>query len=326
MQLRLVVVVPIVMAVATSALAQTQRRKTQKSRSSPSAPATGLARHLPPPDWDRCVEKIRPSVVRVSWKKDEQQGRAKKETEMIGSGFAVGDGTLIVTNSHVVQGQKEVSVESPMLARTKAAVVVDVPHRDLAVFRIAERLPPLVLAQHHRDADVSQYWMGCPIMVMGYGRNIENLQNRGVIVATEYPFGEVRQLFRGESILGNDTTIIVTNCTFQHGHSGSPVVTPDGLVAGVAQSILVGRSDVNFMVSQIHVAEALRSIDADMPIAKGKISTVERRRIKSAATYFAVARLREIQRNRPPAEAVPLLANQVTAYYRSALLNPLGFK
>src|SRR3989304_7776265 len=103
MKLRLVVVVPIVLAVATSALAQTQRRKTQKSRSSPSAPATGLARHLPPPDWDRCVEKIRPSVVRVSWKKDEQQGRSKKETEMIGSGFAGGEGTPIVTNNHRAQ-------------------------------------------------------------------------------------------------------------------------------------------------------------------------------------------------------------------------------
>ena len=99
----------------------------------------------------KTIKEVTPSVVAIGKKTPiENQG-----SRVLGTGFAVGDGSLIVTNYHVVSEPLSTNVvefyvalsgEGQIVNEIKGEVLAIDPVHDIAIMKIERHLPPLILA------------------------------------------------------------------------------------------------------------------------------------------------------------------------------------
>ncbi|WP_322555685.1 S1C family serine protease [Sporosarcina beigongshangi] len=137
-----------------------------------------------------------------------------------GTGFSISsDGTLL-TNNHVVEGNKKVTVSFPGEGVFTADVVHTYPSIDLAVLEIdGENLPYLELAsQTTFSTDEPIYFIGNPLKFTG-------IANEGTII-------DYHQLSDW------DEPVIMMKAPVYRGNSGSPVLNHDGQVIGVVFATL----------------------------------------------------------------------------------------
>ena len=132
----------------------------------------------------------------------------------VGSGFAV-DAHTLVTNRHVIDGARELQLETfdgrsvPVTASAAATVA------DVAVLRTEGELPQSVrLASTDPVA-------GAPVTIVGYPRG-------GARTATR---GEVEGY--ADDPLGGATRVFVASAHVEAGNSGGPVLDDSGVVVGV---------------------------------------------------------------------------------------------
>ncbi|MGH9076545.1 MAG: MarP family serine protease [Acidimicrobiales bacterium] len=155
-----------------------------------------------------------------------------------GSGFAVAPG-LVATNAHVVAGEPPGSTEVLSYdGRTlRATVVAFDPNRDLALLAVpglAES--PLPLAAGSPGEAVAAF--GHP---------------QGQVQLAVTPASIHAQIqARGTNLYGSASTtrsVLVLAAVLQPGDSGSPVVTPGGLVVGVVFAIAEGEPNVAYALA-----------------------------------------------------------------------------
>lgn len=155
-----------------------------------------------------------------------------------GSGFYLEKHQLIVTNSHVVAGLKEVVISSKDMKRREAKVVYDDPKYDLA-FIITDDFTvktPLDLANesvHDGDKAIA---IGHP-----YGLNY---------TATE---GIVSKAAR----LQGELEYIQIDAAINPGNSGGPLLNENGEVIGVNTFIIQNSNNLGFALPFAYVQEAL---------------------------------------------------------------------
>lgn len=175
-------------------------------------------------DANAVFEKIKNSVVTV------YQMRNDKESRGLGSGFAVGDGTLVVTNQHVVR-----SISAILLVRTQdGSVLRDVKvirlssADDLAVIKLPKALPPLEL--YGGKAEIGQ-----EVAALGNPKGLLGTLSTGVVS------GVRTDLFDKSELLQFTAAI-------SPGSSGGPVVDRDGRVLGVASLLIEEGQSLNFAI------------------------------------------------------------------------------
>jgi len=155
-----------------------------------------------------------------------------------GSGFYLKEHELILTNSHVVTGLKNVVISSKDLKRREATVVYDDPKYDLAFIK-TEKLEvkiPLCLSEvpvHDGDKVVA---IGHP-----YGLNY---------TATE---GIVSKAAR----LQGELEYIQIDAAINPGNSGGPLLNNSGEVVGVNTFIIQNSNNLGFALPFVYVKEAL---------------------------------------------------------------------
>ena len=132
-----------------------------------------------------------------------------------GTGFIIDD--LIVTNSHVVGGLKEVVISAKKVKRTIASVIYDDPYYDLAFikFDFKTSSSPLLLSTTSVEDGDTTIAIGHP-----YGLNYS---------ATE---GIVSRASR----LEGDLEYIQIDAAINPGNSGGPLLNTKGEVIGVLSS------------------------------------------------------------------------------------------
>lgn len=155
-----------------------------------------------------------------------------------GSGFII-DG-LIITNSHVVGGLKEVVVSAKNIKRSIARVVYDDPYFDLAFIslKIPEPKQPLKLSTQVVEDGDTTIAIGHP-----YGLNY---------TATE---GIVSKASR----LQGDLEYIQIDAAINPGNSGGPLLNTDGEVIGVNTFIIQNSNNLGFALPHFYVIEAIES-------------------------------------------------------------------
>ena len=198
----------------------------------------------PKPDFTTAASQVRRSIVRI-WSADSPQ------KIFFGTGFAVADGHIVVTSRHLVGTGKAILVQTEDDRIHEASLLVDLPHRDLAALSVDVHIEPLSFAT------AEQFTWKTPVFVIGHTRSAKSLQNTGELDYLESweDFGFIDN----PQLMSNDTLIIHTDARIQEGQSGSPLMTPDGLVVGVMSWVRGGYTRENFCIHQQHVRELIVS-------------------------------------------------------------------
>ncbi len=169
------------------------------------------------------VQEVGPAVVTVVGTIPGQTtvlGRTGTET-VSGTGFFITSQGYIITNNHVVDGTKDVSIILSDGTQENATIVGTDPFSDIAVLKTDGKVPAVARLG---NSDVLK--PGETVIAIGSPLgNFRNTVTVGVVSAT------------GRSIdLGNGTLIedlIQTDAAINHGNSGGPLVNLAGQVIGI---------------------------------------------------------------------------------------------
>lgn len=180
-----------------------------------------------------------------------------------GSGFAIGTSNsieYIVTNHHVIEGQDGIfTVFSGNYSPTNATVAVDIPNKDLCVLKLdtpINGMTPLTLYDGTPEELVGErvYALGFP----GSANTIflRNGATADDVMITDGIISAARD--SNQAILGTEAVALQVNAEINHGNSGGPLVSDDGIVLGVSTFGAVDATNINGAIS---ISELLPTLD-----------------------------------------------------------------
>jgi len=153
-----------------------------------------------------------------------------------GTGFIIDD--LIITNSHVTAGLKEVVIKSKKIQRGIAKVVYDDPYYDLAFIKFKFETPsnPLKLTTDTvADGDTT--------IAIGHPYGLNYTATEGIISRA--------------SRLQGDLEYIQIDAAINPGNSGGPLLNISGDVIGVNTFIIKNAQNLGFSLPYFYVQEAI---------------------------------------------------------------------
>jgi S1-C subfamily serine protease len=179
----------------------------------------------------RAVERVGPSVVRIHPMMEDPR------LSGVGSGFAIGENGLILTNSHVIQGASRFIVITADGQSRTARCVGDDPDTDLAVIKVDQPVDIPVA----RLGDSKRLRRGQLVIAIGAPLGFEATVTTGVVSA----LGRSLRGERGRLV----EDLIQTDAALNPGNSGGPLVNSTGEVVGIATAIIAGYQGLCFAVA-----------------------------------------------------------------------------
>jgi serine protease Do len=171
-----------------------------------------------------------------------------------GSGFIVNADGLILTNAHVVDGAKEVTVKLSDHREFKAKVLGSDKSSDIAVLKIEAHSLPFV-----RLGNSDQLGVGDYVLAIGEPFGLEETATAGIVSA------------KGRSLPGDGyVPFIQTDAAVNPGNSGGPLFDANGSVVGINSQIYSssgGYQGVSFAIP-INLAVQIK----DQIVKTGKVA------------------------------------------------------
>ena len=155
-----------------------------------------------------------------------------------GSGFIIDD--LIITNSHVVSGLREVLISAKKLKRQKANVIYDDQVLDLAFIalpKIEIDIPLLLSSEPVHDGDIA--------IAIGHPYGLNYTATEGIVSKADRLEGELEYL--------------QIDAAINPGNSGGPVLNINGQVIGVNTFILTNTQNLGFALPYFYVRDAINA-------------------------------------------------------------------
>jgi S1-C subfamily serine protease len=159
----------------------------------------------------------------------------------VGSGIVVASGGLILTNNHVVEGARSLTVTTSDGTDLEATVVDTDPNKDIAIIRATGgNLSPATIG------DSSQLQVGETVLAIGspLGEFTETV-TRGIVSAldrsitvTDDSTGEQKQL----------AGLIQTDAAINPGNSGGPLLDESGRVIGMNAAVTRSAEGIGFAI------------------------------------------------------------------------------
>lgn len=244
--------------------------------------ASGAARAADAGGLPAAIDRVRPAIVAIGT----LEPTRNPAFQFLGTGFAVGDGTLIATNSHVAPSaldpakKETIAVAIPQAggdAQIREAVVVgrDAEH-DLALLRISGLPLPVVQFGDSSAAREGQSFAftGFPL---GSVIGLYPTTHRALISAVTpiaLPQANSRSLDAGlvKRLRIDRFTIFQLDATAYPGNSGSPMFNVDSgdviaivnmvFVKGGKETALTQPSGITYAIPIAHLAKLVASVSA----------------------------------------------------------------
>ena len=177
----------------------------------------------------KAAESVREAVVRVrGYYEDPKDPESEKKPRGVGTGVVIVDNGTILTNLHVVQGAKRVTVTFYDGSESEAEFVGAQPDNDLAVIRaksIPDDLPAATLGS------TARLQTGDEVVAVGFPFGIGPSVSAGVVSGLDREFHSTQ----GQRSLKG---LIQFDAAANPGNSGGPLVNMSGEVIGIVTAIL----------------------------------------------------------------------------------------
>ncbi len=175
--------------------------------------------------------KVAPAVVIVSTKSQSSNVfSGGGEVEGMGSGFIINEEGYILTNYHVIQGAKEITVTLSDNTEATASVVNYDQDKDIAMIKLKEGTKVPAVAEL---GDSDEMYPGAEVIAIGtpLSKSFAQTLTKGVVS------GRNRTLENGDG--KESVNLIQTDAAINPGNSGGPLVNTKGQVIGI-NSMKVG--------------------------------------------------------------------------------------
>ena len=144
-----------------------------------------------------------------------------------GTGFYLKECNLIVTNEHVVRGNREVVIEGDLIKKQLSRVLYVDPLYDLAFLEISENNMPEVNLNEEDELQEGEQ-----IIAVGHPFRLKFTATSGIISNTNH--------------LKDEISYIQHDAALNPGNSGGPLVNNDGKVIGVNTFIIRDGQNIGF--------------------------------------------------------------------------------
>ena len=171
----------------------------------------------------------------------------------LGSGFFINKAGYLVTNFHVIAGEKKISVtqflqENKILRRVvhkEVEIVATAPFHDLAILKLKAFDTPITPVIFAPAEELS---IGETIFAIGNPLGLERTVTEGVISQTHRNFGGILYL--------------QVDAPVNPGNSGGPLFNARGQVIGIINMGVPTMEGLNFAIPALHAKYILDHIDA----------------------------------------------------------------
>lgn len=198
----------------------------------------------------RAVAQARDSVVNIHGEKTVPatdapagQGEVAKRVNGMGTGVILDERGYIITNHHVVDGVKKITVTTAEMKAYTARLISHDSATDLAIIKIDvdEKLPVIPIGSS------SDLMAGETVIAVGNAYGYEHTVTRGIVSALH----RVVQV----SDTQDYDDLIQTDASINPGNSGGPLLNIDGDMIGINVAVRAGAQGIGFAIPSDKVLE-----------------------------------------------------------------------
>ncbi|HFA49513.1 MAG TPA: trypsin-like serine protease [Bacteroidetes bacterium] len=156
-----------------------------------------------------------------------------------GTGFYLKEAGYVVTNEHVVRGNREVVIDGNLFKRQMATVLFTDPRIDLALLECPKggALPAVQLANGKEISEGEQ------VMAIGHPFGLKFTATKGIVSNADHK--------------ENDIRYIQHDAALNPGNSGGPLISMDGAVVGMNTFIIHDGDNIGFSLPAAYLEETL---------------------------------------------------------------------